>query len=76
MRATALFADGVYHMRRSRLIDAKAALQGVLSLVGDGAALNEQVIRWRICTRSGRDQDSRESRTLGNTVRAKRQRYK
>lgn len=44
VHAAALFADGVFHMRASRLIDAKAALQQVLTLCGEGAAANEQII--------------------------------
>lgn len=44
IRAAALFADGVFHMRGSRLMDAKAALQQVLALCGDGVAMNEQII--------------------------------
>jgi len=53
VRAAALFADGVFHMRGSRLIDAKAALQGVLSLVGDGAAVNEQIIASALIVHAG-----------------------
>ena len=44
VRAAALFADGVFHMRGSRLMDAKAALQQVLALCGEGVAVNEQII--------------------------------
>lgn len=44
VRAAAKFADGVYHMRNSQLVDAKNCIAKVNELVGEGVAANQQLI--------------------------------
>lgn len=56
VRAAALFADGVHHMRNSRILPARGALQEALTLImgdGDRSAVNEQLVANTLIVQSG-----------------------
>lgn len=56
VRAAALFADGVFHMRNSRILPARATLHDALALIvadGDRGAVNEQLVANTLIVQSG-----------------------